>query len=249
MEEREKIVDAFSKLSPQYEKVINQELKTFWGWSYEEFVSELLSDVDDQVEGLILDLATGTGAISLSLYKRRKIKPRIVGLDITFSMLRVAQKKINVLEANSNINLVCGSAQIMPYRNETFSVVLCGLATHHMEIDVLISEIARVIKPRGKLTITDVGASNLWKLPFVKTFLRVVAFIYFLLKNGLSRAWIESLAVSNVHTAQEWHAILAANNFTDINIDKLSTSRVWSPSPLAIRATFHNNKENNGNSK
>lgn len=238
MQERHDIVEAFSELSPQYEKVVDRELTTFWGWSYEEFLREMLSQVRIEAGDRVLDIATGTGAIPLSLLARADGQGRFVGLDITPAALEVAREKVRARGAASRIDLVCGTALSMPYRDASFSVVLCGLATHHMDVERMLSEMKRVIEPAGRLTIADVGASNLWRIPLVKTALRLAAYLYFLFKDGAARARIESSAVANVRTAPEWRTLAEKYGFADITIKELQTRRIWSPSPLLIRAVF-----------
>jgi hypothetical protein len=81
-----------------------------------------------------------------------------------------------------------------------------------------------------------VGGSSLWKMPVVKFLLKIAAFVYFLLKENLSRAWAESDAVSNVRSAEEWSAMLSQAGFQDITITKLKSKHPWIPEPLVIQA-------------
>jgi ubiquinone/menaquinone biosynthesis C-methylase UbiE len=216
--------------------VVDEELQTFWGWSYERFVTVLLESTDIQEGDFVLDVATGTAVIPLEINNQKGIEPRIVGLDITPTMLTLARQKLDGREAYSNITFTCASAMIMPFRKLSFDVAMCGLATHHMDVPTLVSEIGRVLKPRGKLTIADVGGSPLWRLPFINTLIRVAAFLYFLPGHGVSRAWAEGAALSNVRTAEEWESLLTESGFTDIAITKLATSHYWAPPPLVITA-------------
>jgi hypothetical protein len=88
----------------------------------------------------------------------------------------------------------------------------------------------------GKLSIADVGGSNLWKTPVVKFFLRIAAFVYFLLKENIHRAWAEAEAVSNVRSKEEWFDLLNEAGFRDIKIIKLKSKHRWVPEPLVIQA-------------
>ncbi len=42
MTDKDVIIDAFTELAPNYEKVVDAELRRFWGWSYESFVDRLI---------------------------------------------------------------------------------------------------------------------------------------------------------------------------------------------------------------
>ena len=87
--------------------------------------------------------------------------------------------------------------------------------------------------------MADVGGSDLWKSPVVKFFLRIAAFVYFLFKENLSRAWAEAEAVSNVRSKEEWFALLVEAGFQDIRITKLKSKHRWIPEPLVIQAIKH----------
>jgi hypothetical protein len=86
------------------------------------------------------------------------------------------------------------------------------------------------------LSIADVGGSNLWKLPVVKFFLRIAAFLYFLFKENVNRAWAEAQAVSNVRSQEEWSDLLTETGFRQIKITKLKSKHRWIPEPLVIQA-------------
>ena len=100
----------------------------------------------------------------------------------------------------------------------------------------LIQECHRVLQSGGKLTIADVGGSNIWKFPGVKFLVRMCLFIYFILVENKSRAWAEARAVANVLSKDDWNLILMNSGFRNIVIRKLKSKYFWVPSPLLIKA-------------
>ncbi len=42
MKENQTVQEAFTELSSHYEDTVNGELQTFWGWSYQSFVDQLV---------------------------------------------------------------------------------------------------------------------------------------------------------------------------------------------------------------
>ena len=244
MDDKENIIEAFTELAPRYEEVVNAELDRFWGWSYEGFVNQLIRATSIPYTGRMLDLATGTGVIPITV-AANGFHPRsgsiveanrIHGLDITMSMLGRAKKKIVSSNVQNRIDLVCASAMDIPYANEAFELVTCALATHHMDVKLLLSESWRILRAEGMLSIADVGGSSLWKLPVVKFFLRIAAFMYFLLNENIHRAWAEAEAVSNVRSKEEWFDLLVETGFRNIKITKLKSKHRWIPEPLVIQA-------------
>lgn len=236
MTERDVVVEAFSELAPNYEDVVDKELQRFWGWSYAGFVSRLLESVPVGKDDTILDVATGTAVIPRRLACQDGFRGRIVGLDITLSMLRHGQAYVQATEQAMPISLTCASATLMPFPSEYFDIVICGLATHHMDESQLLSEMRRVLKTGGTLSIADVAAAPHWRYPGVKSLLKIGAFVYFLSTEGVARAWAESDAVSHVHTADEWRTLLAKQDLREIEVNKLRSHRRWSPAPLILRA-------------
>ena len=236
MEDKANIIEAFSELAPRYEQVVNSELNRFWGWSYRGFINLLIASTTIQPEDIILDVATGTGVIPSLLEKAGHPHNQIHGLDITLSMLKHAKRRLGDQDGQANQNLVCASAMEMPYANSSFSQVICGLATHHMDVNKLILESYSILQSGGKLTIADVGGSAYWKIPGVKFLLRIAAFIYFFLVENKSRAWAETSAVSNVLSKEDWSLVLLNSGFRNIVIQKLKSRYFWVPAPLLIKA-------------
>lgn len=236
MSDNDVIIEAFSELAPRYEEVVDGELRKFWGWSYAGFVERLIEAAAVNTDDLVLDVATGTAVIPRRLADRPGARGRVVGLDITLTMLRHAQRAMEVHASPARIRLVCASAMLMPFAQGTFDAVICGLGTHHMDVPQMLSEMGRVLKTGGYLTLADVAASPSWKYPGVKALLRVAALLYFLPSRNIARAWAEADAVSNVRTAEEWREVLLASGFAEVQVIRLSSHRFWSPDPLILRA-------------
>ena len=236
MGDKRVIIEAFTDLSPRYEQVVDGELKRFWGWSYDGFIENLINMSDIQDEDVVLDVATGTAVIPRKLIKKGKKNGQIIGLDITLAMLNKASQKIETTGPSTIIKLTCGSAMSMPYKEELFDAIICGLATHHLDVPVVLGEMKRVLKVGGKLTIADVGGSTSWRLPLISQLIRLATFFYFLPKEGYARARSEASALANVYTANEWKEKLEEQGFNKIVTLNLPTSHFWSPSPLVIRA-------------
>jgi ubiquinone/menaquinone biosynthesis C-methylase UbiE len=236
MSEKQDIIQAFTELSPRYEQVVDAELKKFWGWSYDGFIDNLINLSQIKDDDVVLDVATGTGVIPLRLVDRGKAGGKIVGLDITLAMLNRAQEKIRSRGIQFPIRLTCASAMGMPYKSNTFDVILCGLATHHLDVPVVLSEMYRILKPGGRLNIADVGGAAAWRLPGINHLIRMATFTYFLPKEGYARAKAEAKALSNVLTENEWCEKLEKQSFRATSVVKMPTSHFWSPNPLVIQA-------------
>lgn len=238
MKEKKAIQEAFAELSSHYEEVVDGELNLFWGWSYHKFLEELVNQTIIQENQKILDIATGTLVIPRKILEQKIPGIQITGLDITESMLRQGKKKLNAEGVQSAINLTCADAMALPYSNGSFDVVVSGLASHHMDIPLMLSEMKRVLKPGGLLSIVDVGTSPIWEKKIFKGAARVFAFFYFLIKENSSRAWAEAAAVSNLRTPEGWENDLSLVGFNTIRIKKLRSKYKWAPEPLSIQSSY-----------
>jgi len=124
----------------------------------------------------------------------------------------------------------------MPLQKHIFDIAICCLATHHMNIDLLLKNVYSSLKPNGKFHIADVGGSKRWKIGIVRTFIKIIAFIYFLLVENLSRARAESGAIANMITINEWRELIADHGFISIKARELKSKRFWAPNPVIIEA-------------
>lgn len=238
MKEKKAIQEAFTEMSSHYEEVVDGELNLFWGWSYHKFLEELVTQTDFQENQKILDIATGTLVIPRKILEKKIPGIKITGLDITESMLRQGKKKLEAEGIQSAIDLTCADAMALPYSDRSFDVVVSGLASHHMDIPLMLSEMKRVLKPGGLLSIVDVGTSPIWEKKLFQVAARIFAFFYFLIKENSSRAWAEAAAVSNLRTPEGWENDLSKVGFNTIRIKKLKSKYKWAPEPLSIQSSY-----------
>jgi len=98
----------------------------------------------------ILDVGCGTGA-HLELYRRYDC--HLYGIDLSPAMLAVAQKRLG-----PNAQLDLGNATRMTYPDQTFDLVFSMLTLHEMDAPTrlaVIAEMARVLKPDGRVLLID----------------------------------------------------------------------------------------------
>jgi ubiquinone/menaquinone biosynthesis C-methylase UbiE len=243
VEDKEVVKEAFSKLAPHYEETVHQEIRYFYGWGYSDFIQFLVEQTDIQSGDLILDIATGTGVIPRTILKNRQ-DCRIVGLDITRAMLIKSKAYLGEDIFGKTVSLTTGNAMQIPLKAGSFDLIVSGLATHHMQIDLLVSEIYRTLKENGRFSMVDVGGSKLWKNPIVLFLIRLTAFAFYLISENKSRAWAEASSVGNIYTAEDWHDFLKKGGFEKIIITQIKSNRFWAPNPLLIQAIKQEKRSN-----
>jgi demethylmenaquinone methyltransferase/2-methoxy-6-polyprenyl-1,4-benzoquinol methylase len=102
----------------------------------------------------ILDVCTGTGDIAIEFARRGAHD--VTGIDLSAGMLARAQQKIEKLNLATKIKLETGSALNLPYGDMTFDLVTIGFGLRNLpDYSRGISEMARVLKPSGRLLILE----------------------------------------------------------------------------------------------
>lgn len=95
-----------------------------------------------------LDVGCGKGEVGYTLIKR-KISKHVYGVDVDEEALKVARKRGI---STCRVDL---SSEKLPFSDEFFDVVLClDVIEHVVDVDNVMSEIRRVLKPNGILIIS-----------------------------------------------------------------------------------------------
>lgn len=110
--------------------------------------------------GAILDLATGSGVLAASL-ARECPKAMVVGADFCAPMLTTAQDR-------GLQRLAVADAMRLPFADGSFDAVTVGFGLRNMERwDGALREMARVLRPSGRLLVLDFSLPSGWaKAPY-----------------------------------------------------------------------------------
>ena len=100
----------------------------------------------------LLDLACGPG-IYTRYFAGRLRDGSVVGLDLSFPMLRYASRRARE-ERVENVLWIHGTALKLPFPKERFDAVNCCGALHLFpDVPKALSEVQRVLKPAGRFTL------------------------------------------------------------------------------------------------
>jgi ubiquinone/menaquinone biosynthesis methyltransferase len=98
-----------------------------------------------------LDLAAGTGDIAFAVAARGA---RTIGLDITHRMLQLAQRRQR--GGPASVRFITGDMTSLPFASSSFDLVTTGYGLRNVpDLNAAIDEIARVLKPGGRLLSLD----------------------------------------------------------------------------------------------
>ena len=116
--------------------------------------------VPDGAGGLALDLSCGTGHYALALAGRGF---RVVGLDVSEPMLRVARAKS--AQARLDVSWLRADASALPFRGAAFDLATVILGLEFVrDPPVVLDEARRVLRPGGRLVVAILNRTGLWTL-------------------------------------------------------------------------------------
>lgn len=100
----------------------------------------------------VLDVSTGAGHTALAFAPRVQ---RVVASDLTPEMLETARRLAAARRAG-NIEFVQADVEALPFPDASFDRVTCRIAAHHYpSLSRAVREMARVLRPRGRLLAED----------------------------------------------------------------------------------------------
>ncbi|MBQ8111155.1 MAG: class I SAM-dependent methyltransferase [Clostridia bacterium] len=116
-------------------------------------------DIAAQIKGIayeaVLDVGCGTGFLIDILAKQRSA--RYCGVDLSDEMIRVAKGK-DIPGAEFTV----GSADRLPYADESFDIVACSQSFHHYPYpEKAMREAKRVLKSGGVYILSDTGIGGI----------------------------------------------------------------------------------------
>jgi ubiquinone/menaquinone biosynthesis C-methylase UbiE len=128
-----------------------------WAETYDN-IPNLLMEVEEPIvksilkkfrPGDTLDAACGTGRYSEFL---SALGHKVIGVDLSPNMLSQAKKN-----RSKQINFLQGNLTKIPLKDKSVDLVICALAlTHLSNIDEALSELFRVVRPKGHIVISDI---------------------------------------------------------------------------------------------
>jgi ubiquinone/menaquinone biosynthesis C-methylase UbiE len=104
----------------------------------------------------VLDVGCGTGTLAIEIQRCVGSAGRVTGIDP--GTQQIARARVKATRRHMPIDFQIGVIEQLPFPDQTFNVVLTTLMMHHLPANLQrqgLAEIARVLKPGGRLVIAD----------------------------------------------------------------------------------------------
>lgn len=106
----------------------------------------------------VLDLACGTGDLSIALARRLPEGSRITGLDLSEGMLAVMREKVAAAGLEDKVSASQGDGTALPFPDASFDAVTIAFGIRNFSDRPLgLREMLRVLRPGGTLVILELS--------------------------------------------------------------------------------------------
>ena len=144
----EKVHELFATIARRYD-LVNDLMSAGQHRRWKRRLVDLAGEPQD-----VLDLCCGTGDIARLFAEHGA---RVVGVDFTLEMLRVAATRYN-RESVSRVQWIRADALRLPFEENSFDVVSVGYGLRNLsDLERGLREILRVLRPGGKFLSLDFG--------------------------------------------------------------------------------------------
>lgn len=141
------VKEMFAGIAPRYD-LLNHVLSLNVDKMWRRRVREELADILAGKSARVLDVACGTGDLSIEL--KRNAKAHITGTDFCRPMLAIAAEK------DTSIPYVEADAMDLAFADDTFDAVTIAFGLRNLpNFENGLRELCRVLKPDGKLVILE----------------------------------------------------------------------------------------------
>lgn len=150
LNKKQQVTKMFDNISKEYDglnRVISFGIDVKW----RNKVVQLVAETNPET---VLDIATGTGDLAISLTETAANK--IVGLDISDGMLEIGRQKIKKKSLDGVIQMIIGDSENLPFEDNSFDAITVAFGIRNFEnLNKGLSEILRVLKPNGIFVILE----------------------------------------------------------------------------------------------
>lgn len=123
---------------------------------FAQILSEYLDAMAIDQAGLVLELGCGTGVVARTIAQRTGFSGKVIGVDRSAQLASAATQLAKECNLQDKTTFSSGDSQRLDFADGTFDAVVAHTLLSHVESPrAVLTEAARVLKPRGRLAVFD----------------------------------------------------------------------------------------------
>jgi demethylmenaquinone methyltransferase / 2-methoxy-6-polyprenyl-1,4-benzoquinol methylase len=154
----------FNNIAPSYDgmnRLLSLGVDKIWR-------NKLVKMVAQSQPHTLLDMATGTADIALAMARNVNSLEKIIGVDLSEHMIELGKLKCQGKEWSQKVQLEVGDAENLRFEDNTFDAITVGFGVRNFTDLVRgVDELARVLKPGGKLWILEFSQPDFLPFAFI----------------------------------------------------------------------------------
>ena len=148
---RRYVADLFSRIAPRYD--LMNTLMT--GGMHHRWRAAAAAVATEGLQGMALDIATGTGDLALALVRRPAVS-RGVGVDLLPEMVTRAREKALGRGRSGEVTFAVADGLHLPFPENTFACATSAWGLRNMpDLRRSLEEMVRVVRPGGRVVSLD----------------------------------------------------------------------------------------------
>jgi ubiquinone/menaquinone biosynthesis C-methylase UbiE len=155
--------DLFDTWAPTYDATVREAFGHMAGIAYDDFLARIAEVLAPPPGARVLELAVGTAALTTVVARRWTEVIHILGVDANPRMLEVARANVEARGLGATVTLQEADAATLPFEDASFDAAVASNALHHMDVPAVLSTLARVLRPGGRLVIGDYLEPARWR--------------------------------------------------------------------------------------
>lgn len=136
--------------------------------------TEYIQSIEIPRGAKVLEIGAGTGRATFDLGLAARIAESdgtLIAMEPSAALMKTLRLK-RLKSGLTNVEIVQGTAESLPFLDDSFDVVVSVAALHFMDVKKALAEMVRVIRPGGMVTAASGVAFNLLDIPMVSVWFR-----------------------------------------------------------------------------
>ena len=211
----------FDSIAPYY-VLLNHVLSFGWDFLWRR---KLANTVNNDKKLKVLDLATGTGDLLISVLRRNPNITEAVGLDISENMLALCRERIAKRKLTDRVSLVRSDAADSGLPGESFDVVTMGFGIRNTpDAFKTLCEMHRILKHGGTVLILEfsIPSNRIIRKCYLLYLRNFVPMLGRLLSGDKNAYRYLNTSVENFYSRNDFSELMRKAGFNDVSAAPLT---------------------------